>query len=224
MIGSRRDLPLVLPDQSGNSGPSVTYPASDLKSIYEAVKDVVEADGGPDVLLQPTISSDQSQLTWGAAVGAPKLGAINPDATWDYPVAVPSGDVDDSETVDTAYVLGDSVGSGSDVRLIGVATTDRGDPWLALEGADRTSVSETRVPQLNALAVSYQSEYGRPVQSMEFSAPADEAPPYRTTWNLGDVATFSVTGHPWLDDGPITQRIIGVNIDAETVKFTGAAA
>ncbi|MBN9108560.1 MAG: hypothetical protein J0I34_07235 [Pseudonocardia sp.] len=218
--GSRRDLPIVLPAQSGNSGDPVTYKGVDLRTTFEAVKAVVEADGGPDVLMQPQMSADKSQLSWGAAIGTPDLGGLNSDAVWDYPLTTLSGDVDDSETVSTAYVTGDAAGGASTARPIGVATFDRGDPWPALERADRTSTSETRKSQLDALAASYGEEYRWPVEAVTLGAPTDLLPLYRTTWQLGDTGTFPFTGHPWLDDGEISARIVGVSVDPDTTSFT----
>lgn len=223
ITGPRRDLPIVLPAQSGNTAEPVTYKGVDLRTTFEAVKAVVEADGGPDVLMQPQMSADKSQLSWGAAVGDPLLGGPNPDATWDYPLTTMSGDVDDSETVSTAYVTGDAGGGSSASRPIGVAAVDRGDPWPALERADRTSTSETRKSQLDALAASYGEEYRWPVESVDLGAPTDLLPLYRTTWQLGDIATFPFTGHPWLDDGEVEARIVGVNVDPDTTKFATKA-
>jgi hypothetical protein len=221
--GTRRGLPLTLPALSGTAGDEVTYAGVDLRTTAEAVKAVVEADGGPDVLLLPQLSDDQSQLSWTAAIGDPTLGAYNPDATWDYPLVVATGDVDDSETTEVAYVVGDSSGSDSASRLIGVSATDRGEPWPALERADRTSVSEPRQTQLDALAASYGDEYGHAVETVSYTAPTDLAPAYRTAWNLGDVASFAFTGHPWLDDGTATARMIGVSVTAEETKFVTKA-
>lgn len=226
MTGARRGLPLSLPtDLSASTGDPVTYAGVDLRSAYEAVKAVVEADGGPDVLLLPQISDDKSQLSWTAAVGNPTLGgAVNPDAVWDYPVAVASGDIDDSETTEIGYVVGDSTGTDSSARIIGVANNPRGEPYPALERADRTTVSEARQSQLDALATSYGAEYGQPVETISYTAPADVAPLYRIAWNLGDIGTFTFTGHPWLDDGTKTARIIGVSMDqSNSLTFTTAA-
>lgn len=223
MTGVRRGLPITLPSLSGVGGDEVTYAGVDLRTTAEAVKAIVEADGGPDVLLLPQVSDDQSQLSWTAEIGDPTLGAFNPDAVWDYPLVAISGDVDDSETTEIAYVVGDSSGSDSSARLVGVSTVDRGEPWPALERADRTSVSEARQTQLDALAASYGAEYGQAVETINYSAPTDLAPAYRTAWNLGDVATFAFTGHPWLDDGTATARMIGVSMDPDETKFATTA-
>ncbi|GAY12029.1 hypothetical protein [Pseudonocardia sp. N23] len=223
MTGVRRGLPITLPSLSGVEGDEVTYAGVDLRTTAEAVKAIVEADGGPDILLLPQVSDDQSQLSWTAAIGDPALGAFNPDATWDYPLVAISGDVDDSETTETAYVVGDSSGSDSATRLVGVATVDRGEPWPALERADRTSVSEARQTQLDALATSYGAEYSDAVETITYSAPTDLAPAYRTAWNLGDTATFAYTGHPWLDDGTATARMIGVAMDPGNTRFSTKA-
>lgn len=226
ITGTRRVLPVTVPALDGLGGSAATYRGLDLRMTYEAIKDITEADGGPDVALVPSVSNDKSQLSWALQVGAPRIGAVNPDATWDYPAVVPTGDMDDSETVTTGYVPGDATGGGADdaARSIGVATRDRGAGWPALERADRTSVSETRQPQLDALAQSYVDQYGWPVTELAFTAQAEDMPLYRQAWNLGDQLAFAVTGHPWLDDTTLTRRVIAVGADQDQVTFTTVGA
>jgi hypothetical protein len=225
ITGSRRNLPITLPSLDGLGGAPTDYLGGDLRTTYEAVGDIVEAQGGPDVMLVPSVSNDKSTLSWAAVVGTPRIGTTNPDSTWDYPMVIVEGDMDDSETVSTAYVPGESIGSGDTAsRAIGVATFDRGDPWPALERADRTSVSETRQPQLNALAASYGEQYRYPIEELALSAPADVVPLYRDAWNLGDVGSFVVTGHPWLDDTTLTRRVVAVAANRSEVTLSTVAA
>jgi hypothetical protein len=225
--GPRRGLPITLPDLDGQGGMPTDYLGMDLRTVYEAIGDLSDADGGPDVALVPAISNDHASLSWAAQVGTPTIGYDNSDATWDYPSVALSGDVDDSETVDTAYVPGNAVSGGdnNDARAIGVATRDRGEPWPALERADRTSVSETRQPQLDALARSYRDAYALPIEEITSSVPTEQVPPYRDAWNLGDVIRYVINGHPWLDDGTVlTRRVVAVSVDPDTIKLTTTEA
>lgn len=228
--GTGRALPINIGPQTGLEGPAVTYRGSELKSCYESVKAIVEADGGPDVMLVPQVTSDLTGVYWDLAVGTP-LGGPNPDAVWDYPVVAVSGDSDDSQTGDTAYIVGDATsssgsggaaGAGSQARLIGIGRNDRAAIRPALEIVDRTSASETRQEQLDDLATSYAQQYQRPVESLELQTLSDVAPFYRRAWGLGDAGRFVFTGHPWLDDREISARIIGVKHDAATLTFSTA--
>lgn len=234
--GAGRALPLNIPSLTGTEGPAVTYKGSELKSAFEAVKAVVEADGGPDAMLVPQVTPDLTAVYWDAVVATP-IGAVNPDATWDYPLVAVSGDGDDSQTGDLAYIVGDAAASSSagagnstaaasnnQARLVGVGQTARQSIRPSLEIVDRTSASETRQEQLDALAQSYAAEYAVPVESLELAGVPDAAPFYRRSWNLGDTGRFVFTGHPWLDDSEITRRIIGVKHDPSTFGFTTSGA
>ena len=221
--GPGRGLPITIPAQSGDQGDQVLYAGADLRTVHEAIRDVVEADGGPDLIIQPTLSADLSTLGWVVAVGQPDLGGLNRDAVWDFPLVAIAGDLDDSETVDRAYVPGDSTGGDStggeeETRPIGTHGADRGDA-PALERADRTSGSETRPPQLDALARSYSDQYRYAVEEITVTAPTDTGPQYRTQYNLGDVGRFSVTGHPWLDDTEVQRRIVAVSLTSRSTEL-----
>lgn len=221
MTGTRRGLPLTLPAQGGMAGDPILYKATDMRTVFETVKEATEVDGGPDILLLPALSADSSTISWTANLGAPDLGTANRDAVWDYPLVAINGDMDDSETVDHGYVLGDSFGEGEDERrYIGTTSIDRGEPWPALERADRTSTSEARPDRLAALAASYGQEYKLAVEEVGLSGPSDAGPRYRRDWNLGDVATFVITGHPWLDDQEVTRRIVEVSMGPDETVLT----
>ncbi|MFC5992956.1 hypothetical protein ACFQE5_01875 [Pseudonocardia hispaniensis] len=224
--GPGRNLPVSLPAQSGAEGATVTYLGADLRTTRETVAELVDADGGPDVLLRPQLSPDMATLSWDVAVGDPHLGGPNDDAVWDFPLVAVSGDLDDSETATVAYAAGDApdVDGGEKRRLVGVYAVDRGDPWLVLERADRTNVSNAYPDQLAALAKSYQQQYAQAVEEITLAAPTDAGPAYRTTWNLGDTGGFTVTGHPWLDDVDTRRRIIAVSMTPAELKLTTIGA
>lgn len=223
VTGTGRNLPLTVSTQSDANGNQVTYRGSDLRTAHETIKAIVEADGGPDIVLQPQVSNDLSVVSWTASVGDPQLGEVNPAAVWDFPLVAVSGDLDDSETVSTAYVIGDTVEGGGDeqrTRAVGVSVRDRGDPWPVIERADRTSVSETDPIRLDALAESYGAGYLEAVEEVTLVAPTDAGPRYRDNYNLGDTALFVVTGHPWLDDGDALRRIVSVAVSADETTVT----
>jgi hypothetical protein len=218
--GYRRDLPIVLPAISGVIGPAVTYKGADLGTVYERVKAVVDADCGPDVVLAPELYVDaagRDMVRWNVQVGNPGLGTApawvpgTPAPTWDWPVSMTtlSGDRDASDMVSTGYVVGASLPGTSD-RLIGVQVLDRGDPLPALERADRTSVSEYRQDQLNALAASYVAVNQYPAEDWKVEVHPDIAPTLGEGWALGDAVRFRVDdSHGWLEQGSYHRRVVG---------------
>lgn len=215
--GYRRDLPITIPGQTGGEGTAANYLGKDLGTVYDRLREVVERDDGPEVYLAPELYSDKTMLRWNALVGTPRIGTAatwlpgDMLPTWDYQTNVLelSGDLDASEKVRVGYVPGSST---VDTRLIGVATYDSGDPMdVALERADRTSVSEARQEQLDALARSYIDVHRYPTEAITLSVLGDHSPVIGDEWQYGDVVSLRVDGHPWLEDGDYLRRIIGVN-------------
>lgn len=213
--GFRRTLPLDLPTQLGDGATAVDYAAADLGTVTERVKEAVDRDDGPDVLITPQLDLDQRFLRWTIDVGNPRLGSTASAVTFDGAISDIADDVDGTEMVSTAAVLGDSSG---DIKLIGVSVVDRGDPHPALEGADRTSSAETRQEQLNALADSYRQAYSTAPETLTFSVQSDQQPRWQEDYSYGDVATYSVSGDDWLSDGDYVRRIISVEHDQDSIS------
>jgi hypothetical protein len=214
--GFRRDLPLDLPDQLGDGGIAVDYVAADLGTVTERVKEAVDRDDGPDVLITPQLDLDQRYLRWTVDVGNPRLGSTTSAATFDGAITDITDDVDGTEMVSTAAVVGDA--SGDDARLIGISVVDRGDPHPALEGADQTSVSERRPEALAALARSYGEAYAQAPETLTFTVDADSRPRWQEDYSYGDVATYTVNGDDWLPDGDYVRRIISVEQDQDSIS------
>jgi hypothetical protein len=215
--GTGRTLPLTLPTMSGfTADEPIVYHGLDLRTAFEAVKDTVEGDAGPDVRLDAALTNDLATLSWGVSVGDPALGEANPRAVWDYPAVLVSGDRDESETATTAYTVGNTprgyAGDEDPQRILSVASYAPASPGLVLERADRTSVSETNPTLLDASARSYLATYRTAAERLSLVAATADTPPYRSAWQLGDTATINVTGHPWLDDEVLTRRLVGLTL------------
>lgn len=220
--GPRRALPLTLPAGDGDAGLPVTYRGVDLRTALEELETITTEEGGPDLVLQPTVDLTLSTIGWAAALGSPRLGGINPDATWDVALTAPSGEIDDSETVDTGYILGDELESSGDERsrAVGVAQLERADDVPALERADRTQSSETDPVRLAAQAASWANEYRDAAEEITLAAASPEqAPAYRRAWNLGDVGAFPVVDHPWLDDTTLIRRIVSATMSPTSLDI-----
>jgi hypothetical protein len=209
--GSRRQLPLNLPTYRGDGGTSIEYVGVDLGTVSERVKEAVEADGGPDVVIRPELSYDQAYVSWDVQVEQ-HFGNTKNMATWSYPYSVRelSGDADASQIVSTGYVLGDTSTSVGNIRGVGVSSVDLGELSPAMERADRTSASNKSQDELDALAVSFQAAHSVVAETWSVSVHPGVDPIYGVHWNLGDRVTVSVSDHPWLDDGEYVRRVVGI--------------
>ncbi|MCW2904699.1 MAG: hypothetical protein JWO67_6964 [Streptosporangiaceae bacterium] len=215
--GAGRTLPLTLPAETGVGGPTVNYVAADLGTVYDRVNEVVSADGGPDVFLQPNLSTDQSTVTWNARVGRPLLGFGAPVATFDLQSGIDTlaGTDDYTQLVTTGYVPGDTSSAGG-ARILGISAQAPSGASLVFERADRTSASNANQDQVNALAVSFVSTYSKPVQTWTATVFVDAHPYYLDEWTIGDVVKLDVRDHPLIGDGEYLQRIVGVTSHTPT--------
>jgi hypothetical protein len=225
--GTNRELPLELPALSGEAGSTVEYLSGDLGTVSERIKEAVEADGGPDVILRPELNLTQDTLVWKAQVEE-SLGSPTPVAAWDYPISVAAltGDLDASEMVTTGYVLGDTQTNEATLRGVGVASATLDALRPALERADRTSVSNKLQQELDALATSYVAAHSTAAETWSIVVHPDAEPIIGEQWNLGDVVVISVSDHPWLDDGEYLRRVVGVthSPDSMTLETTAVMA
>lgn len=216
--GVGRDLPFTFDGLSGLIGQRTSFLGSDLKTVQEGIKDAVDKDDGPDVLVLPQYT-DSAGLSWSFRVGSPKIGSTTPTATFDVPGSIlqMSGEVDLSEAVTSGYVAGDSSGSS---RLIGVSITPVGPNDIALERVDRTSSSETKQAALDSLAKSYTNAFTDGTQSWTLTADPDLSPVYGVDWSLGDQAVISVSDHPWVEDGDYLRRIEEASMSVDSLGLT----
>ncbi|MER5671166.1 hypothetical protein [Pseudonocardia alni] len=197
-----------------------TYVGADLTTVYEAVKKVVEEDGGPDIVLRPLANTDLTYSGWRAFCGDPHLGRVDPLIAWDFPATITSltGDLDGSSMVTRGFVLGDG---SSDQRAIVDRTnnlTDDGYP--VLERADRTQVSTRDANVLRSLAASYVAANG--TQASAWAVQVDPTYPGLNGWDLGDNAKFRTSGHWFLPDGERVRRITGFTLTDDSLALETA--
>lgn len=211
VIGAGRGLPLVLPAQSGNSGPGVDYVAADLGTVYDRISEAATAADGPDVFISPVLSTDQQSLQWVVNVGLPRLGSTTPSAVFDLSSGVDtiSGTDDYTQMVTTGYLPGDVSGE-SGTRLMGVATIPTTGARVAFERADRTSVSNTSQGALDGLVTSYVDVNSDPVQTWTVNLFVDQHPLYLDEWAVGDIVELGSVTHPLLEDGEYLRRVVGI--------------
>lgn len=233
--GYRRDLPLVIPGQSGRTGEVTAYKAEELVTVYEAVKKVTERDDGPEVVVTPIIvdeTDERSRVRFVIEVGSPLLGSAAdyrrdmPVPTWDWQAGLVdlAYSFDYSEMVSTGYVPGDSIAAGADRRrIIGVHVIDRGGDYLpALERADRQNTSSTNVTELNAQAREYVGVHAWPTHDWTVTVALDRWPLLGSQWRLGDVVRMRLDRHPTIPDGEYLRRVVGykINNGARTLGLT----
>lgn len=220
--GGAYSLPLDYAGLLGGSPQTArVWPGTDLTTVYESVKKIVEEAGAPDVRIDAVLDASATALTWKTRYGAPHLGAVTPQAAWDFPATVETltGDFDGTTMLTHGWAVGDGQG---DARVILDAVnnlTDNG--WPALERADRTAVSTRDTTVVQARADAYAASGA--AQAETWTVQVDPDYPALRGWALGDNAKFRVADHWFLPDGEQVRRITGFTLGPTSLSLETTA-
>lgn len=239
-------LPVVFQSDEldGDADHERTYLGADFKPVGEAISDLMNVDGGPEVNFQPRFTADRLGVEWVMQVGtvAQPLLFSQQHVQWD--LTVPESPVSNLTISGDASKMGSwswaTGGRQSDDVLVARAydstLVDAGFPVMDVLDTSHTSVSVQSTLDGYAAANAVQ---GRQVsETWEFTVqayPIDEngfpAGPQLTNWNVGDFCDLHVAsyapptddepgrGDPWLEggDAPYALRIVGRSGDENGV-------
>lgn len=198
---SMYDLPITYPaDVLGSD--FRTYPGYTMPTVQDALQELMDSDGGPDVDFQPEWNSN-GDLRWVMRAGslsgstvswnvtAPKPGAL--DVTW----------ADDANKVANNVL---AIGQGSEADMLVGAARDTGSPYPAVETV-LSYKNETSKDRLDALAAEYLRVYGAPTNQWGASILAGGTPGVADL-KIGGTARLYFKGDPWIPNGYHSNRII----------------
>lgn len=221
------DLPIVLPaDVAGSS--SRTFPAWELASVGDKLREMMAVNGGPDIAFEPEFTTDGLAIRWRMRVGSPMLQ--QPGADWEWDTTVPRSPVSDlrvsrdwSELVSRAWVTGEGQDKALKVeRREDGSLVSRGYPLLESVTSYSNESSRTN---LRLHATSRLNRARRPRASWSLSTRLDSLPSVADL-RPGDFARIRVGDHPYLKhylpNGWYRTRIVGIRGDLSmrtTVEF-----
>ena len=211
-------LPIVLPpDEVGTAVRS--YPGYELGWVGERIGQLVDVEGGPDIALQPRLTTERDHIEWVLRTGttaSPLLTQTGDDWQWDR--GVPRGglteisvEVDATRTGSRSW----TIGSGTETALMlgtayDPAPAAAGYPLLEVE-ASHTSVLEQ--PTLDAHAAALAGISARPWHTWSLGVRADQQPRLGE-YRPGDWSVVHVPDtHAYLATGEYRTRILSVSGD-----------
>ena len=200
------------------------YPGYELPWAGEALRQLTQVSGGPDIAFQPTVREDGLGIVWVLRIGQPLLTQVGDDWRWDRGAArggVQSIDVDVDATGmgQRAWAVGNGM---DDEILIGVAENtaplQRGYPLLEVETAH---VTVTEQPTIDSHAASALAVAERPWHT--WTLKVDNRKPAVGSYRPGDWASVTVPDtHEYLRAGKFRTRILSIAGDQSrtvTVKL-----
>ena len=214
-------LPIVLPtDEAGSH--ARTYYGYESATVGERLKQLAEVDGGPDLALQPRLTTDGLSIEWVLRTGTvadPLLHQIGADWQWDRGAAqsavrLLSVRVDASSVASRVWVYG---GGSEEAQLVGydddTTLTDAGYPLTETDAA-RSNVSVQGT--LDAYATALLGSSSRPWSTwdLEVSDGGDvtDGVPTLGAYRPGDWCQVSIPlGHEYLRPGAYRSRILEVS-------------
>jgi len=195
--GAGRTVPLVYEDDY-SGGRSRTYYGYDADTLVEALEEIMDLPGGPDIDFRPEWNPDRSGLQWTV-----RTGFMNPDnqvveVNFSAPKPPARGlKVKTSGRERATQVFGIGEGSGKDMKVQSAG----GSGSFALERAEQ-SKNIKDAGQLQDFAAGEHSTRGSNVRQYSFEVPLD-SPIVGSLWTLkpGMTLRWHVTGDPYLSSG-----------------------
>jgi hypothetical protein len=214
-------LPIVLPaDEAGADGR--TYHGYESAMIGERLTQLCEVDGGPDLALQPRLTTDGTHIEWVLRTGTvadPLLHQVGADWQWDRgavrsALRLLSVHVDASNMASRAWVFG---AGSEEAQLIGYnATATLTDAGYPLTETDTARTDEGEQASLDAYAVALRGSSSRPWSTWDLEvsdgAEVSDGVPTLGAYRPGDWCQVSIpVGHEYLRPGAYRSRILAIS-------------
>ena len=197
-------LPIVFPADVGGSE-TRTYYGYQMQTVPDALTEIMESDGGPDIDFTPRWNAGTGNLEW-VMRAAPNLATGN---AWEYNLdaAKPAAfnvnaKTDTSRFANNAYAVGE--GTEKNVKYRSNPTPDHSRP--AAEGVTPfKGVKDLGV--LGGLAVERSRALSVPTRHYSMSI-LKNASPGATDLSLGDTIRVMSAADPWMPQGLSSHRLI----------------
>jgi hypothetical protein len=210
-------LPILFPpDEVGIQ--QRTFEGVEFKAVGDALRQLTQVDGGPDIVFQPQLTTDKLGIQWLMRIGTPAQPLLyNDNGNVIFDTSVPESritnlvaDEDATNMASNSWATG---GRSGDTVLVSRATETAhlaaGYPLLEVLDSSHSDVV------IQATLDTYAQEnlnYGSgPVEIWKFSVELDGDPQF-SEYTLGDVVSIVIgkTSDPYLVPGTYQQRIVSM--------------
>lgn len=198
--GSQWSLPLLLPaDVAGTQ--SRTYYGYQMQSVADALQELTDTAGGPDIDLRPQWDLN-GRLQW-----APRIGDLATGKTWWWNLDAPKHGLlnvglatDSSKVTTTSYLIGE----GSEKNTLYASDPSADVTYPAME-RDLAYKNVTNRQELVPLAMEHTRAHAAPTQQWRASITKDGkgklGSPTVQDLRLGDTARVHSSVDPWIPKG-----------------------
>jgi hypothetical protein len=194
------------------------YPGVDLMWVAEALTNLTEVDGGPDIALRPKLDGNR-HVRWDLLTGDPDLTQGGADHYWDVSAPGPYASISDldrdgRDLATHAWGVGatnDETQLRLEAKASSPALTDAGFPMMeTVENRNSVLRAETLQAYVNEAVVRYSAF----TETFTLKVKRDEDPKLGTYWP-GDWAKIKVADTARVPAGTYRVRIIRISFDAE---------
>lgn len=206
---ARDPLPLDIPAAIAGTN-TRTYHGYEFATVGQRLAELTQVQNGPDIVFQPYLAANGSQIRHQALIGNPTLGQPSNALRFDYPGNISSimPTRDPSKMAKTVYVKG----NGVEYNMLWASATD---PtlvdWPLLEYVDTSHSDVTDQATLNGYAQAGISLYGRSVETWTVRNRMDQNPTFGS-YTPGIYAYYNIHDHPFRRDGEYFHRILGFQV------------
>lgn len=197
------------------------YPGGSYVTVGEALRDLTEVEGGPEITFRPKLTDSGTHVHWDLLTGTPQLNQGGADHYWDLsapaPFAAPTNlDRDGRDLATDVYTVGGGSGAGKlEAKAANRALNLAGFPMMETV-EQRNSVTEP--DELQAYANESAVRYSAHTETFQLRVKRDQDPVLGTYWP-GDWATIQIGKNVRMPAGRYRVRIIRISF-AETGDVT----
>lgn len=228
-IGDRRigtGLGLVVDAPVSGTRRDRSYYATDRKTVYAALQELMGVQGGPEWTIDPMWSDETETGISLVARVRNRIGRDQPDIMFAPTAGSPfvnAGDLAYDHTLDHSdgkggnWVVAYSSGQGEDQPQSRPAVDEHqlAAGYPIFERVWQPSSSITSIDTLNAHATAELARIAGGSATWKLTTRLDAWPRYGIDWGLGDTLSWRAIGHLHPYGHTDTGRVIGVDLDAE---------
>lgn len=197
-------LPVVLPSLVESGTFSTVYNNYNLQRVSDILDELQEMDGGPDIEFAPRWTANA--LEWVMRAGALTGNEFEFNlSAGKSPASSYKVNIDGLKQVTGVF----GVGQGYGTNLV-IGGTPGADPYI-IPARDDLSLWKMVKTNAHATALAYEriARYRNPTRQPSIKVQASEVSPLDLV--LGSAVTVITAGDPFLPDGPVTYRLIGLS-------------
>lgn len=213
------NVPVTLP--SGIAGTAIrNYKGSDLGMVGSRLRELTQVLGGPDIIFQPTFTTDMLGVTWAMQIGSPTqpllFGAqdvyFKPSAPKKGSISALKVHSDGTGIASQTFATGGAT-VGSALMAISTSSVLTSAGYALTEATDTTHTDAVELATVQGYSDELLLLGKSPLQSWSFTHDTTVAAPLLGSFRQGDFAQLTIHGDPYIQDGMSRHRMTSISGD-----------